>query len=158
MTLRWLQNFEVGEIRVKAHKTADHNGWLLCDGRAISRTTYAGLFAEISTAFGVGDGSTTFNIPDTQGRAIAGTGNGSGLTARARNDKVGVETHILTTAQMPSHNHGYAGGTGVPTVQKPTTSLQPATNDIFTASQGSDQPHPNMQPTIFIPTFIYSGV
>lgn len=43
-------------------------GWLLCDGRAISRTTFAGLFAVLSTSFGVGDGSTTFNLPDLRGR------------------------------------------------------------------------------------------
>jgi len=48
--------------------TVEPNGWFLCDGRAISRTTYAGLFASISTAYGVGDGSTTFNIPDFRGR------------------------------------------------------------------------------------------
>jgi len=153
--LRWLRNFEVGEIRVKSHKTADHDGWLLCDGRAISRTTYAGLFAEISTAFGVGDGSTTFNIPDTQGRAIAGTGNGSGLTARARNDKVGVETHILTTAQMPNHTHGL----GLQTVAGGGANIGGSGGSwTNTNNNGSDQAHPNMQPTIFIPTFIYSGV
>lgn len=43
-------------------------GWLMCDGAAISRTTYADLFAVISTAYGIGDGSTTFNLPDFRGR------------------------------------------------------------------------------------------
>ena len=50
------------------------SGWLICDGTAISRTTYAALFALISTDFGVGDGSTTFNIPNTQDRTILGAG------------------------------------------------------------------------------------
>lgn len=49
-------------------------GFLLCDGSAISRTTYAGLFAVISTTYGVGDGSTTFNIPDLRGSMIVGAG------------------------------------------------------------------------------------
>lgn len=48
--------------------TVEPSGWLLCDGRAVSRTTYASLFASISTAFGSGDGSTTFNLPDFRGR------------------------------------------------------------------------------------------
>jgi microcystin-dependent protein len=47
-------------------------GYLLCDGAAVSRTTYAGLFALVGTIYGVGDGSTTFNVPDVRGRVIAG--------------------------------------------------------------------------------------
>ncbi|MCI5058782.1 MAG: phage tail protein, partial [Flavobacteriales bacterium] len=51
-------------------------GWLLCDGSAVSRTTYANLFALIGTTYGAGDGSTTFNVPDMQGRVPVGSGNG----------------------------------------------------------------------------------
>ena len=47
-------------------------GWLLCDGSAVSRTTYAGLFAVIGTTFGAGDGSTTFNLPSLTGRYVKG--------------------------------------------------------------------------------------
>lgn len=50
--------------------------WLLCDGTAVNRTTYATLFAVISTTYGVGDGATTFNLPDLRGRAIVGSGTG----------------------------------------------------------------------------------
>jgi len=156
--LRWLRNFEVGEIRVKAHKTADHDGWLLCDGRLVSRTTYAGLFAQIGTTYGVGDGSTNFNIPDTQGRALGGTGPGSGLTARNQGDKVGVETHILTTAQLASHTHTTQRNGSVGAGIGHATAAHNAGSEGATLSQGSDQAHPNMQPTIFIATFIYSGV
>lgn len=49
-------------------------GWHLCDGTAVSRTTYAELFAVIGTSFGVGDGSTTFNLPDLQGEFLRGAG------------------------------------------------------------------------------------
>lgn len=52
-------------------------GWLLCDGQAISRADYADLFAVIGTAFGSGDGSTTFNIPDFRGEFLRGAGNNS---------------------------------------------------------------------------------
>jgi microcystin-dependent protein len=58
----------------------------------------------------VGDGTTTFNVPDSRGRAIIGDGAGVGLTVRTLGQQTGAETHVLTTAQMPSHNHG--GGTG----------------------------------------------
>jgi len=49
-------------------------GWLLCDGSAVSRTTYATLFALLSTTYGIGDGSTTFNVPNTSGIFISGVG------------------------------------------------------------------------------------
>lgn len=78
-------------------------GWLFCDGAAISRTTYAALFAVIGTTFGSGDGTTTFNLPDLKGRvpvgkAVAGTFASLAATG-------GAETHTLTTAQIPSHQH-----------------------------------------------------
>lgn len=47
-------------------------GWLICDGSAVSRTTYAALYAAIGTAFGAGDGSTTFNLPNAKGRMLVG--------------------------------------------------------------------------------------
>ena len=50
------------------------NGWLLCDGSAVSRTTYADLFDVIGTTYGPGDGSTTFNLPDFQGKGSVGAG------------------------------------------------------------------------------------
>ena len=54
-------------------------GWLECDGSAVSRTTYAALFAAIGTTFGVGDGSTTFNLPDLRGEFVRGWDNGRGV-------------------------------------------------------------------------------
>jgi microcystin-dependent protein len=48
--------------------TVEPSGWMLCDGRAVSRTVYASLFSALGTAYGTGDGSTTFNIPDFRGR------------------------------------------------------------------------------------------
>ena len=65
--------------------TVAPSGYLLCDGAAVSRTTYADLFTAISTTWGVGDGSTTFNLPDGRGGVLRGTGTGS-VNGR---DKVG---------------------------------------------------------------------
>lgn len=86
---------------------------LLCDGRAVSRTTYAALFAAMGTTYGVGDGSLTFNLPDVQTRALVGTG-----TRAATGDdpsitytlgqKFGEAFHMLTTPEMPSHTHKIA--------------------------------------------------
>jgi microcystin-dependent protein len=77
-------------------------GYLLCDGTAVSRTTYAGLFTAISTTYGSGDGSSTFNLPDLRGRVPVGKNGGTFGTIGATG---GAETHTLTEAQMPSHTH-----------------------------------------------------
>lgn len=102
--------------------SAAPSGWLLCDGSAVSRTTYATLFAAIGTTYGVGDGSTTFNIPDLRqrfplGKATAGTGStlgdtggaidhthGSPLTTSAPSATIAA-TNLLTSAAHPTHTH-----------------------------------------------------
>lgn len=62
--------------------TTEPTGWLFCAGQAVSRTTYANLFAAIGTAFGAGDGSTTFNVPDFRGRVAAGRDDMGGTNAQ----------------------------------------------------------------------------
>jgi microcystin-dependent protein len=74
----------IGAVQAYAGTSAPV-GWLLCDGSAVSRTTYANLFAIISTTYGTGDGSTTYNVPDLRQRfpmgvAASGTGNALGAT------------------------------------------------------------------------------
>ena len=87
-------------------------GYLLCNGQAVSRTTYANLFAAIGTTYGVGDGLTTMNVPNLIGRVIAGVDpTGTVLTTNTINTPAvpgglgGVETHILAVSEMPVHNH-----------------------------------------------------
>jgi len=72
--------------------TAAPSGFLACDGSAISRTTYADLFSAISTTWGTGDGSTTFNIPDLRDRFIRGSG-----TSRA---VATAENHAMPSANI----------------------------------------------------------
>lgn len=91
-------------------------GWLLCDGTAVSRTIYAALFTAIGTTYGAGDGSTTFNVPNLQGRVPAGKA-GSGTFATLGGTG-GAETHTLTVAQLPSITgdvrfHGGENGSNV---------------------------------------------
>ena len=79
-------------------------GWLICDGSAVSRTTYGALFTAIGTTYGAGDGTTTFNLPDRRGRTAigVGTGDASDATAHALGEEGGAETHTLTKAQLPN--------------------------------------------------------
>lgn len=97
--------------------------WALCYGQAVSRTTYSALFAKIGTTYGVGDGSTTFNLPDYRGRVEAGKDNMGGVSANRLTAQTGgvdgdtlgavggAETHTLSEAQIPAHAHD--GTTGV---------------------------------------------
>ena len=92
-----------GEIKQYAGDTAP-NGYLLCQGQAVSRTTYADLFNVISTKYGVGDGSTTFNLPDLRGRVPVGL-SPSDNDFKTLGSKGGEKAHTLTVQEMPSHNH-----------------------------------------------------
>lgn len=72
------QTLCVGDLKCSALQS-DHNNWLLCDGREIERNDYEELFSAIGTAFGKGNGVTTFNIPDCRGVTVRGSDNGRGL-------------------------------------------------------------------------------
>lgn len=95
--------------------TSAPSGFLLCDGTAYSRTTYAALFAVIGTAFGSGDGATTFNVPDLRGRAPWGLDNMGGVDAgrisssvtgrNTRGASGGASTATLAEANLPAHSH-----------------------------------------------------
>lgn len=131
-------------------------GYLLCNGSNVSRSTYSALFAVIGTTYGVGDGSTTFGLPDFVGRVGigAGTGDASDATAHALGDEGGNETHTLTTAQIPSHAHTntipkYYEGTG--------TNIWPGGNAAMggshswsTNAAGGGGSHNNMQPYVTV--------
>jgi microcystin-dependent protein len=95
-------------------------GFLECNGTAVSRTTYAALFAIVSTTYGVGDGATTFNLPDLQDnvavsksgtKALATTGGANTVTSTGN---VGGSTAnaTLSTAQLASHTHNAANAGG----------------------------------------------
>ncbi len=133
-------------------------GYLLCNGAAVSRTTYAALFAVIATTYGVGDGATTFNVPDSRGRARIGVGTGSGLTNRVLGTNYGAETHVLSTAEMPSHTHTVptrSTGPGTSTVEVSGAATSGGTTDVVpTNATGSGNAHANMQPSLAVTAII----
>lgn len=80
-------------------------GWALCDGQLLPISQYSALFSILGTFYG-GDGRTTFGLPDLRGRVPMHPGNGAGLTQRQLGQKLGAENNVLTTPNLPSHNHG----------------------------------------------------
>ena len=105
-----------GTIKMFAGSVAP-DGWLLCNGQAVSRTTYSKLFNVIGTTYGEGDGSTTFNVPDLRGRTPVGVGTGtaSDATAHALGQAEGTENNSYTPA-------GKIGGTAITQAQLPAIS------------------------------------
>lgn len=101
-----LKDAKIGDIRFSA-SASPGDGWVPADWRELNRKQHHRLFAEVGTAFGVGDGSTTFRVPDSRGRGVIGvdTTSGRGPT-RNLGDAGGHHEHQLTEAQMPAHGHG----------------------------------------------------
>jgi microcystin-dependent protein len=136
-------------------------GWLSCIGQEVYRGDYPDLFAVIGTTYGVGNGTTTFNLPNLSGRVVVGQGTGSGLTARAMGATGGVEAHALNVSEMPSHSHtsNAVGSTlGLMTADGQNTAgagldASAVEPNLFAApaalsidSAGSGVAHNNMQP------------
>lgn len=150
-------------------------GWLPADGQAVSRTTYAALFAKIGTTYGVGNGTTTFNLPDGRGRALIGSGQGTGLTNRALGATGGAETHVLAEAEMPLHGHPFRASYATQSTANSTSTGGFMTNSGGTSSRvaftgavadtqgqqiggtGGGQSHNNMQPFMSVNMCIYAG-
>jgi microcystin-dependent protein len=84
-------------------------GWAFCEGQLMPISQNTALFSLLGTIYG-GDGRTTFALPDLRGRVIIGPGRGPGLSDYRLGTRGGAETVTLTTAEMPSHNHGFALG------------------------------------------------
>ena len=134
------------------------DNWLVCDGSAVSRTTYSDLFAVIGTTFGEGDGSTTFNLPNTKGRTIVGL-NADDADFNTIGKTIGEKTHTLTVAEMPKHNHknpidSFVNSDWQVDVKSGGHVSYKAQGENYeTTSAGGSQPHNNIQPS-FIGVYI----
>tara|TARA_R110001599_G_scaffold19082_1_gene73601 strand:+ start:416 stop:1060 length:645 start_codon:yes stop_codon:yes gene_type:complete len=166
-----LQDFtnrsEVGVIKPWGKATAPV-GYLLCNGAAVSRTTYAELFVVIASVYGGGDGSTTFNVPQLQGKTpqgydgntynLAGTGGANTVTVAVTNNQAvssvtlannqavtvtgAISNTSVTTAQLASHSHVIPGYRGIAGGTGPETGVhQTHPNSPATTNAGSGTGH-----------------
>ena len=162
----------VGSIISFAGSSAP-TGWLLCFGQPVSRATYAALFAVVGTTYGAGDGSTTFNLPDLRGRAVAGkddmggsaanrlTGTSGGVSGSVLGASGGSQQHTLVIAEMPAHFHvdGYAQGSSTLGGRYGST-ISSSVSDMSFSGSGTASPntstvggggaHNNVQPTFIL--------
>ncbi len=98
---------EVGEVYADASSTVAF-GSIPADGAAVSRAQYARLFAKIGTAFGAGNGTTTFNVPNAKGKVVVGQ-DAADTQFDTRGETGGAKTVALSTAELPAHAHGLNG-------------------------------------------------
>lgn len=127
-------------------------GYMICDGSAISRTTYSTLFSVIGTTYGVGDGSTTFNLPNLKGRIPVGY-DSTDSDFDTLGETGGEKTHTLTVNEMPSHAHSYTYSTSVSDWSSRIplgSNAGVGTSGAGISTTGGDQAHNNLQPYIVI--------
>ena len=148
----------IGEVQWFAGNFAPR-GWALCDGQLLPIAQYSALFSILGTTY-VGDGRTSFALPDVRGRVLIHKGSGPGLTPRNLGAKSGVENVTLTSAQMPSHSHTLVASSGPATETNPTgnTLASPGRTRLYDsdaantsmghsiANTGGGQSHTNVQP------------
>lgn len=146
----------VGSVLPFAGDTSLIEGWLVCDGSAISRTTYADLFQVIGITYGGGDGVSTFNLPNLQGRIPVGFDGGQ-TEFNSLGSKGGEKVHTLTSAEMPVHNHTngvydrllrYNNGTRTAGSSDNTVNEPDITSSGILSEAGGDQAHNNLQPYV----------
>lgn len=130
--------------------TAAPNGFLFANGAAVSRSTYPDLFAAFGTAYGTGNGSTTFNLPDLRGKVPNGI-DSSQTEFTPLGKTGGAKTHTLTAAQIPAHTHPGFQSTGY-AVGGAAAAVHPSAGSAYNipANTGGGQAHNNLQPYIVL--------
>ncbi|HEY1255915.1 MAG TPA: tail fiber protein [Terracidiphilus sp.] len=160
----------LGEIRMTGFNFAP-TGWALCNGQTLSISANAALFSLLGTTYG-GNGVSTFNLPDLQGRVPIHWGNGAGLTPYVIGESAGTENVTLLYNNMPLHNHlinvnNAAGNSADPSNKilaetandaRPPVLTQTYTSNAFTSTlaptavsnAGGNVPHTNLQPFLTV--------
>ena len=125
------------------------SGWMICDGSAISREIYSELFNVIGISYGAGDGNVTFNVPNLKGKVPVGL-NSSEIEFDTLGKSSGEKTHILTTPEMPSHNHTFQAwnntNTDTSDIFTNDWRLDPGSGTWGTSNVGGGLAHNNLQP------------
>lgn len=174
----WVQSLvaQVDQASVPIGTIAQYAGssapsrWILCDGRAISRTTFSALFGILGTAYGAGNGSTTFNIPDLRGRVAVGTdstalqGAANRIPGATLASGGGARETTLAANNLPAHSHPSAG-TGFFVQQAAGTIAITNTGGTIHGVQSntgnnttSSTPVGLLQPYLTVNHIIYAGV
>ena len=144
----------VGEFEYAAYTSSDSATQLVCDGRAISRTTYARLFAVIGTTWGVGDGSTTFNLPDGRSEFIQGADRGRGFTdaitvGATQADQVQGHEHTISLTQTSGGGNATASSSGGSAFSTKTSGI--VTDNVHGTPRIGNTTHPrNIGATLMI--------
>ena len=136
----------VGAIMPFGSDTIPEN-WLLCNGQAVSRTDYQQLFNTIGTTFGQGDGFTTFNLPNLQGKVVVGKDEND-TDFDMLGETGGEKEHTLTIDEMPSHTHKLDTRTSAGNVYDVVTTSSNTTSigEVTTESTGGGEAHNILQP------------
>ncbi|MBP2638859.1 MAG: exported protein of unknown function [Firmicutes bacterium] len=140
-----LAGVPTGAVQAFAMTTVP-SGWLACDGSTVSRTDYAELFALIGTAFGEGDGSTTFALPSLHDNFILGLGTTYATIAATG----GEATHTLTTDEMPAHTHKLGAARYSVASGGTPNGIAMTSDTAVTDSTGGGGAHNNMPPYIVL--------
>jgi microcystin-dependent protein len=163
-----MSEYFIGEIRMFGGTFAPLD-WAFCNGQTLSISQNDVLYSLIGVTYG-GDGVSTFNLPDLQGRVPIHMGTGTGLTTRIIGNKVGTETVTLQTTNLPQHNHtlsASSASTNATAVPANTKVLGTATGNLtlyvstntastvmnsasISASAGGGTSHDNMAPTLCV--------
>lgn len=137
-----------GVIKMFAGSVAP-TGYLLCDGSEISRTTYSNLFNIIGTTYGIGDESTTFNLPNLKGKVPVGLdSNDTNFNSLSKTG--GTPTVTLGIQQIPEHKHDLYISDGSGNLAGLSYVTGGSYNGNFTRVTGGSQPHNNLQPYIVL--------
>jgi microcystin-dependent protein len=163
----------IGSVQAYAGASAP-TYWLLCDGRTVSQTTYASLYAVLSTLYNTGgEAAGTFRLPDLRGRVVAGLDSMSALMGAANQipnlttlgTRGGAATHTLSINEMPSHNHAPPGSNtqyliyqnGVGDFNMPAAGVY-IRGYSGVSNTGGGLPHNNLPPYNGLNYIIYAGV
>lgn len=140
---------DIGDIKIIVTNSPTL-GWLLCNGQAVLRSEYFDLFNIIGTTYGIGNGTTTFNLPSLNGRVPVGY-DATQLEFNVLGFKGGASEHKLTIAELPKHNHWFsATNNNWGNSNDSGYGLKPSGSGYYTNGTGGNLFHNNLQPYIIM--------